>query len=123
MLSFNIQIPASVVYFFHFEDFVVTSSVTDQKLEESEAIPNLIVDPNLLNTKLEHKLNDPNVYIRLESDPTEPLSDELFQYWVKRKQEGYVTAVKTDVMVVTEKNKKSTLSHLKHKTSYFYPML
>ena len=98
------------------------SHIAVVKADKGGAI--LIVDPKLLEKTVEEKLNNFDVYIQLENDPTEALSDELFQCWVKGKKAEFVTAGEAArVMGVTENNNKSTLSHFKPGTSYYYPML
>ena len=84
----------------------------------------LIVYPTLLIEKVQEKLNDPSLYDKLQKDPTKELHDELFDLWVKGKERRYVTDVEAKkVMGVTAKNNKSTSSHVKPGTTYFYPML
>ena len=84
----------------------------------------LIVKPQLLEKAVLDKLEDPNLYERLETDPTNALHDELFTLWVKGKKAEYVTpAEAAKVMGVTPENNKSTSSRFKPGTSYFYPML
>ena len=76
----------------------------------------LIVDPNLLD--------DSNLYNLLESDPTNSLSDELFSLWLFGKKPGFISDYDAQkVMGITDLNNKSTSSHFKPGTSYFYPML
>ena len=73
---------------------------------------------------MREKLDDPNLYKKLVKDPTEDLHNELFELWVKGKQSNFVTSYEAArVMGVTENNTKSTSSHVKPGTSYFYPML
>ena len=84
----------------------------------------LIVDPKLLESVVQEKLDNQDVYTKLDNDPTEYISDELFQCWLDGKKQKFVTASEAvRVMGITEKNNKSTLSHFKPGTSYFYPML
>ena len=84
----------------------------------------LIVEPEVLEKSVQEKLDNPNIYRRLEEDPTNALSDELFGLWVQGKKSGFVnTAEAARVMGVTDKNNKSTSSHFKPGTSYYYPML
>ena len=106
--------------------------MADQKTQESRiAIVKadkdgtiLIVEPSMLETTVQEKLNNEEVYIKLDSDPTEILSDELFQCWLLGKSYNFVTANEASkVMGITDKNNKSTLSHFKPGTSYYYPML
>ena len=84
----------------------------------------LIVEPPLLEKAVLDKLENANLYERLDIDPTSNLHDELFHLWVKGKKAEYVTAAEAaKVMGVTEENNKSTSPHFKPGTSYFYPML
>ena len=84
----------------------------------------LIVYPSLLRQKVIEKLEDPSLYQKLDKDPTNILHDELFQMWVTGKTKSFVSDVEAKkVMGVTEKNCKSTSSHIKPGTAYFYPML
>ena len=84
----------------------------------------LIVEPELLEKAVVEKLENPNVYQKLDGNPTDDLHKELFDLWVKGKKAEYVSAYEAHkVMGVTEANNKSTSSHLKPGTSYFYPML
>ena len=98
------------------------SKIAVVKADKGGAI--LIVDPNLLESSVEEKLNNPDVYIKLDDNPTESLCDELFDCWVRGKQAEYVTSSEAArVMGVTENNNKSTSSHFKPGTSYYYPMM
>ena len=84
----------------------------------------LVVEPSLLENAVVEKLENPELYERLEIDPTNNLYDELFNLWVKGKKAEFITPNEAaKVMGVTEENNKSTSSHFKPGTSYFYPML
>ena len=84
----------------------------------------LIVEPSLLDNCVQEKLNNPNIYTRLQEDPIATLHDELFKLWVTGKKAGFVSAAEAQrVMGVTEKNNKSSSSHFKPGSSYYYPML
>ena len=84
----------------------------------------LIVEPSLLERAVLDKLENPALYERLETNPTNNLYDELFRLWVKGKKAEFVTPDEAaKVMGITEENNKSTSSHFKPGTSYFYPML
>ena len=84
----------------------------------------LIVTPELLEESVREKLENPDLYQKLDNDPTQMLHNELFDIWVTGKRKGFVTPFEAHkVMGVTESNNKSTSPHLKPGTSYFYPML
>jgi hypothetical protein len=98
------------------------SNIAVVKADKGGAI--LIIDPKILETTVQEKLDNPNVYTKLDEDPTDSLCDELFKCWVKGKEAEFVTASEaTRVMGVTENNNKSTSSHFKPGTSYYYPMM
>ena len=84
----------------------------------------LIVQPELLEKAVTEKLENPNLYDKLDVDPTNVLHDELFDMWVRGKKAAFVSEYEAQrVMGITESNNKSTSSHFKPGTSYFYPML
>jgi hypothetical protein len=84
----------------------------------------LIVEQTLLEKAVTDKLEDPNLYQLLDSDPYETLHDEIFYLWVQGKLQRFVSPVDPKrVMGVTAENNKSTASRFKPGTSYFYPML
>ena len=98
------------------------SRIAVVKADKGGAI--LIVKPELLEEAVIEKLENPNLYQKLHADPTDELHNELFNLWVIGKKAGFVSAYEASkVMGVTENNNKTTLSHLKPGTSYFYPML
>ena len=84
----------------------------------------LLVDPKILEEAVQSKLENPDLYEKIENDPTDFLHNELFSTWVKGKKAEFVTKNEAArVMGVTEENNKSTSSRFKPGTSYFYPML
>ena len=98
------------------------SNIAVVKADKGGAI--LIVDPNLLETTVQEKLDNQDIYTKIDKDPTEDLTEELFQCWLIGKSSHFVTSsAASRVMGVTNNNNKSTLSHFKPGTSYYYPML
>ena len=51
----------------------------------------LIIDPKILEISVQEILENPNVHIKLDNDPTESLCDEFFKCWVHGKKK-FVTA-------------------------------
>ena len=93
----------------------------------------LIVYPELLKSKTLEKLNNPNLYEKLEEDPTHVLQKDLVKLWVKGKQDGLISAnIAKEVMGVSDNdspdgsgptNRPSTLPHFKPGKAYYYPSL
>ena len=93
----------------------------------------LIVYPELLRRKVLEKLNNPDLYTKLRTDPTQDLHRELFKFWVTGKENGFITPVTAKkVMGVSDNprkdglgptNRPSTLPHYKPGISYFTPSL
>ena len=68
----------------------------------------LVVDPKLLESVVQEKLDNQDVYTKLDNDPTEYISDELFQCWLDGKKQKFVTASEAvRVMGITEKTTKA----------------
>ena len=84
----------------------------------------LIVPPSLLEKKVMEKLENPNIYTKIEADPLQNLKTELFELWKKGKIEGHVSQrIAYQVAGVTENNNMSTSPHFKPGVPYFYPIL
>ena len=98
------------------------SNLAVVKADKGGAI--LLVDPKILEEAVQNKLENPDLYEKIEADPTDSLHNELFSTWVKGKKAEFVTKDEAArVMGVTDENNKSTSSRFKPGTSYFYPML
>ena len=94
----------------------------------------LIVDPTMLRRKKTlEKLENPQLYKKLQNDPLKDLHRELFQLWVQGKQNNFVSPEEVKfVMGVSDKQKKdesgptnrpSTSPRYKPGKFYFYPSL
>ena len=93
----------------------------------------LIVYPELLQEKTLEKLNNPSLYEKLNSDPTQDLHKQLYNLWVQGKDSALITPkVAGDVMGVSDNmkgdesgptNRPSTSPHYKPGQGYFYPSL
>ena len=84
----------------------------------------LIVPPELLRRKVLEKLENPQLYTKLEHDPLNNLKKELFEIWKVGKTQGHITSKTAyDIAGVTENNNMSTSPQFKPGVSYFYPML
>ena len=93
----------------------------------------LIVDPQMLRKKTLEKLENPNLYRKLEKDPLPALQKELFQLWVLGKENLFVSPEEAKyVMGVSDNmktdgtgptNRPSTAPRYKPGKSYFYPSL
>jgi len=93
----------------------------------------LIVDPTLLRKKTLQKLENPQLYQKLDSDPLHALHAELFDTWVEGKKRGFITPEEAkSVMGISDNtsksgtgptNRPSTAPHHKPGKSYFYPSL
>ena len=76
-------------------------------------------------------MNNEEVYQKLEKDPVHDLHKELFDLWIRGKQQGFVSAqISKDVMGISDNlakdgsgptNRPSTSPHFKPGKSYFYP--
>ena len=93
----------------------------------------LIVDPTMLRKNTLEKLENPQLYKKLQNDPLKDLHRELFQLWVQGKQNNFVSPEEAKyVMGISDKQKKdesgptnrpSTSPRYKPGKSYFYPSL
>ena len=93
----------------------------------------LVVNPELLRRKTLEKLNNADLYEKLDQDPTKELHKELVNLWVHAKSTNIVTAREAkDVMGISDNknadesgptNRLSTLPHFRPGTAYFYPSL
>lgn len=84
----------------------------------------LIVDPELLKTKVLEKLENPQLYEKLSDDPSNKLKKELFELWKRGKVEGHVNEkMAYQIVGVTENDTMSTLPKFKPGVPYFYPLL
>ena len=82
------------------EDMISKNKLSVVSADKGGAI--LIVYPELLRRKVLEKLNNPDLYTKLRTDPTQDLHRELFKLWVKRFhytchcKKSYGTDAKTD---------------------------
>ena len=84
----------------------------------------LIVKPGLLEKKVLEKLENPDLYTKLEKDPTSELKKELFELWKLGKANKFVSEKTAyEVAGVTENDNMSTSPRFKPGVAYFYPML
>ena len=84
----------------------------------------LIVTPDLLRKKVLEKLENPQLYTKLEDDPLQNLKKELFELWKKGKTEKHISPnIAYRVAGVTENDNMSTSPVYKPGVPYFYPML
>ena len=93
----------------------------------------LIVDPQMLRKKTLEKLEDPNVYRKLETDPLPELRDKLFNLWVYGKEQCFISPEEAKLVMGISNNRKedsteptnrpSTAPRFKPGKSYFYPSL
>lgn len=93
----------------------------------------LIVHPDVLRKKTLEKLENPNLYTKLEEDPTHDLHQELFKKWVEGKEKGLICPeTAKSIMGVSDNdksdgsgptNRPSTSSYHKPGKAYFYPSL
>ena len=84
----------------------------------------LIVKPNILEEAIKEKLDDVQLYRKLENDPRAGTYARLYEHWLNGKSNKHVTAREAKlVMGITEHNNKSTSSIYKYGISYFSPSL
>ena len=93
----------------------------------------IITTPELLRKKVLEKLNDENLYEKLEADPTKELHKELVDLWIYGKENNIVTSKEAkDIMGISNNmnadgtaptNRLSTLPHYRPGKAYFYPSL
>ena len=84
----------------------------------------LIVTPDLLKKKVLEKLENPQLYTKLDHDPLQRLKKEIFQLWKFGKQKGFVSEkMAYEIGGVTENDNMSTHPRFKPGVPYFYPML
>jgi hypothetical protein len=93
----------------------------------------LVVTPELLRRKTLEKLNNTDLYEKIEQDPTKELHKELVNLWIHAKSTNIVTAREAkDVMGISDNakadesgptNRLSTLPHYRPGKAYFYPSL
>ena len=93
----------------------------------------LIVKPELMVKKTLEKLENPDLYEKLDQDPTHSLHDELYHLWVEGKTYKFVTPKEAkNIMGISDNtksngegptNRPSTLPHFKPGKPYFYPVL
>ena len=84
----------------------------------------LIVSPELLKKKVLEKLENPQLYTKLDEEPLDNLKKELFDLWKLGKIQGHVSnEIAYEIAGVTEKNNMSTAPTFKPGATYFYPML
>ena len=63
----------------------------------------LVIDPNVLRRKVLEKLNNEDLYQKIDKDPVHDLHKELFDVWIRGKQQGFVSAqIAKDVMGISE---------------------
>ena len=78
--------------------------------------------------------NNPDLYTKLSKDPTHELHQQLFKFWVKGKEEGFIWSAEEakQVMGISNNPRKdgtgptnhpSTIPHYKPGIAYFYPSL
>ena len=104
------------------QDMAKKEKVSVVQADKGGAI--LLVTPELLRRKVLEKLENPQLYTKLDADPLKNLKKELFELWKKGKIEKYVSPkVAYAVAGVTENNNMSTLPMYKPGVPYFYPML
>ena len=93
----------------------------------------LIVKPELLRKKTLEKLNNPNIYEKLQEDPTKDLHKELVDLWIFAKNNNIVTTKEAKEVIGISDNLKadesgptnrlSSLPHFRPGKAYFYPSL
>ena len=91
----------------------------------------LIIDPDLIKQRTQEKLENQELYDKLDCDPTQQLYEKLFKHWVQGKEEGLISARDAkEVMGVSDNtradqtgptNRPSTLPHYRPGQPYFYP--
>jgi hypothetical protein len=113
------------------ETHVTSQSIAIVSADKGGSI--LIVDPKMLRKKTLEKLDNSNLYKKLDTDPLPTLHQELFKLWVEGKNKGFVSPEEAKyVMGISDNLKKdgsgptnrpSTSPHYKPGKSYFYPSL
>jgi len=111
-------------------------NITEDKISVVQADKGgaiLIVTPELLKKKTMEKLNNINIYEKLDEDPTKEIHKELVDLWVYAKENNFVTPkVAKDVMGISNNlkgdgtgptNRLSTLPHYRPGKAYFYASL
>ena len=93
----------------------------------------LIVYPDSLRKKTLEKLENPDLYTKLDDDPTHKLHRELFDKWIEGKEKKFIhPSSAKQVMGVSDNDRKdgegptnrpSTASYHKPGKAYFYPSL
>ena len=84
----------------------------------------LIVTPDLLKKKVLEKLENPQIYEKLDKDPLDKLKKELFELWKVGKTENFVSdKMAHEIGGVTENDNMSTHPRFKPGVPYFYPSL
>ena len=84
----------------------------------------LIVPPELLRKKVVEKLENTDVYTKLDGDPLCGLKKELFELWKLGKNQNLVSAkIAHEIGGVSENDNMSTSPKFKPGVPYFYPML
>ena len=73
------------------EDMITKNKLSVVSADKGGAT--LIVHPELLRRKVLEKLNNPDLYTKLRTDPTQDLHRELFKLWVTGKENGFITPV------------------------------
>jgi hypothetical protein len=84
----------------------------------------LIVKPDLLRKKVLEKLENEQLYTKLQKDPLNDLKKELFDIWKFGKIQEHVSdKIAYEIGGVSENNNMSTHPQFKPGVPYFYPML
>ena len=91
----------------------------------------LIIHPDLIKERTLEKLENKELYEKLDSYPTHQLYEKLFSHWVEGKERGIVSATEAkDIMGISDNiradqtgptNRPSTLPHYRPGQPYFYP--
>ena len=80
----------------------------------------LIVPPELLRKKVLEKLENPDLYTKLDGDPLTGLKKELFELWKLGKSRGLISAkIAHEIGGVSENNNMSTSPIFKPGILYF----
>ena len=84
----------------------------------------LLVIPDLIRKKVLEKLEDPQIYSKLDEDPLIRLKKEVFEIWKVGKLQNFVSEkMAYEIGGVTENNNMSTHPCFKPGIPYFYPLL
>ena len=84
----------------------------------------LLVPPKMLSAQIEDKVNNVDLYEKLDEDPRERIYDEMLDIWRVGQRRGFVTNQETkEIVGLNEKWKKSTSSRFKYGKTYFNPSL